>query len=51
MMEQGIDAHIFGVGFSLGANLLMKYVAERGYNVPLRAAVSIHNPYNFVMCS
>ncbi|EQC41181.1 hypothetical protein SDRG_01157 [Saprolegnia diclina VS20] len=36
------------VGFSLGANILTKYVGEEGSNCTLLAAVSVGNPYDFV---
>lgn len=51
MREEDIYAPLFGVGFSLGANILLKYLGERGHNVPFRAVVSVHNPYNFILCS
>ncbi|OQS03902.1 serine protease family S33 [Thraustotheca clavata] len=36
------------VGFSLGANILTKYVGEEGEHCTLLAAVSVGNPYDFV---
>lgn len=38
---------MFAVGYSLGANLLTKYLGENGSSCPLNAAVSISNPLNF----
>lgn len=39
------------IGYSLGSNVLVKYMAEEGNHTPLRAGVSISNPYNFVKSS
>lgn len=43
------DAPIFAIGYSLGANLLVKYLGEEGRNGyrPLAGAVSVSNPWNF----
>ncbi|RHY55527.1 hypothetical protein DYB26_004090 [Aphanomyces astaci] len=38
-----------GVGFSLGANILLKYVGEEGASCVLTAAVSVANPFDFVV--
>ena len=37
------------MGYSLGANLLVKYLGEEGANGyhPLAGAVSVSNPWNF----
>lgn len=37
---------LFGVGFSLGANILTNYVGEEGANCPLKAAISVGNPFD-----
>ncbi|PVZ97281.1 hypothetical protein BB558_001162 [Smittium angustum] len=37
---------LFGVGFSLGSNVLVKYVGEEGENCPLTAAISVCNPFD-----
>ncbi|EHL01640.1 putative esterase [Glarea lozoyensis 74030] len=37
---------LFGIGFSLGANILTNYVAEEGDKCELKAAVVISNPWN-----
>eukprot|EP00760_Papus_ankaliazontas_P025582 PhM_4_TR279/c0_g1_i1/m.55718 len=37
-----------GVGFSLGANVLVKYLGEEGAATPLQAGVSICNPWDLV---
>ncbi|KAJ1999363.1 hypothetical protein GGI04_002713 [Coemansia thaxteri] len=35
-----------GIGFSLGANILTKYMGEEGENCPFAAAVSVCNPFD-----
>ncbi|KAK3308901.1 Alpha/Beta hydrolase protein [Chaetomium strumarium] len=37
---------LFGVGFSLGANILTNYVGEEGANCPLKAAIAVGNPFD-----
>ncbi|KAK3378308.1 Alpha/Beta hydrolase protein [Podospora didyma] len=37
---------LFGLGFSLGANILTNYVGEEGLDCPLKAAISVGNPFN-----
>lgn len=37
---------LFGLGFSLGANILTNYVGEEGANCPLKAAVVVGNPFD-----
>ncbi|KAI9697948.1 MAG: hypothetical protein M1836_004301 [Candelina mexicana] len=37
---------LFGLGFSLGANIMTNYLGEEGYNCVLRAAVVCSNPWN-----
>lgn len=39
-------APLGAVGFSLGANQLLKYLGERGRETPLRAAVAVSVPYD-----
>eukprot|EP01117_Protostelium_nocturnum_P010642 TRINITY_DN3832_c0_g2_i2.p1 TRINITY_DN3832_c0_g2~~TRINITY_DN3832_c0_g2_i2.p1 ORF type:complete len:403 (+),score=150.56 TRINITY_DN3832_c0_g2_i2:264-1472(+) len=39
---------LFGIGFSLGSNILSKYVGEEGDKCILSGAVSISNPFKFV---
>ena len=39
------------VGFSMGSNILVKYLGEEGYNCRLTAAVSVGNPFDIVKCS
>ncbi|KAI7864528.1 Alpha/Beta hydrolase protein [Spinellus fusiger] len=38
---------LIGIGFSLGSNILVKYLGEEGDKTPLTAAVSIGNPFDF----
>eukprot|EP00903_Cladosiphon_okamuranus_P020035 g18403.t1 len=47
--ERYPDAPIFAIGYSLGANLLVKYLGEEGRHGyrPLAGAVSVSNPWNF----
>ncbi|KAH6626090.1 Alpha/Beta hydrolase protein [Chaetomium sp. MPI-SDFR-AT-0129] len=37
---------LFGVGFSLGANILTNYVGEEGENCLLKGAISVANPFD-----
>ncbi|ETW03513.1 hypothetical protein, variant [Aphanomyces invadans] len=43
-------APLVSVGFSLGSNIMVKYIGEEGAACPLTAAVSVGNPYDF-MCN
>lgn len=38
---------IAGIGFSLGANLLLKYLGEQGERVQLKTAVAVSPPFSF----
>ncbi|KAJ2197070.1 hypothetical protein GGH18_001434 [Coemansia sp. RSA 530] len=40
------ESPLIGIGYSLGANLITKYVGEQGDACPLRAAISVCNPYD-----
>ncbi|EOA88386.1 uncharacterized protein SETTUDRAFT_38442 [Exserohilum turcica Et28A] len=42
---------LYGVGFSLGANILTNYCGEEGEKCLLRAAVSCSNPWNLEVCN
>ncbi|PVV00359.1 hypothetical protein BB560_005265 [Smittium megazygosporum] len=44
VMGKASGSLLFGVGFSIGANILLKYVGEEGENCPLTAVSSISNP-------
>ena len=37
---------LYGVGFSIGGNILTNYVGEEGANCALKAAVVVSNPWN-----
>lgn len=41
-------APLVAVGYSLGANILVKYLGEEGPRTPLIAAASLCNPFNLV---
>ncbi|KAG7389239.1 hypothetical protein PHYPSEUDO_010797 [Phytophthora pseudosyringae] len=40
-----------GVGFSMGSNVLVKYLGEDGEQTPLTGAISVGNPFDLVICS
>ncbi|KAJ1915019.1 hypothetical protein IWQ60_008591 [Tieghemiomyces parasiticus] len=40
-----------GVGFSLGANIIVKYAGEEGDRCVLRGLVSVGNPFNMLLAS
>eukprot|EP01105_Mastigella_eilhardi_P027532 TRINITY_DN8528_c0_g1_i1.p1 TRINITY_DN8528_c0_g1~~TRINITY_DN8528_c0_g1_i1.p1 ORF type:complete len:414 (-),score=104.23 TRINITY_DN8528_c0_g1_i1:62-1234(-) len=42
---------LVGVGFSLGANIVSKYVCEEGHACPLSCAVAVSCPYELVRAS
>ncbi|KAJ3053607.1 hypothetical protein HK102_011677, partial [Quaeritorhiza haematococci] len=42
------DTPLLGVGFSLGANIMLKYVGEEGPNCPFIACVPIANPFDLL---
>lgn len=46
-----VAAGIVAIGFSLGANMLLKFLGERGSEVPLRAAVSVSAPLDLAATS
>jgi predicted alpha/beta-fold hydrolase len=37
---------LYGIGFSLGANIITNYIAEEGENCEFKAAVACSNPWN-----
>ncbi len=49
--ERGVKGPLFGVGFSLGANVLLKMLAEDGETSPLTAAVAISPPFSLAVCA
>ncbi|HKJ32055.1 MAG TPA: alpha/beta fold hydrolase [Balneolales bacterium] len=42
---------LFGVGFSLGGNVLVKWLGEEKENIPISAAVAVSAPYDLETCS
>jgi predicted alpha/beta-fold hydrolase len=42
----GEDIDIYGVGFSLGANHLLRYLGDHHHDTGMKAAVSISNPFD-----
>ncbi|KAF2762563.1 hydrolase, alpha/beta fold family [Pseudovirgaria hyperparasitica] len=42
---------LYGLGFSLGANVLTTYAGQQGNNCVLKGAVVCSNPWNFDICS
>jgi predicted alpha/beta-fold hydrolase len=48
IFERDPSAKVFGVGFSLGSNVLTKYVGQLGNRCPLVGMVSIGNPYDML---
>ncbi|KAJ1411944.1 Alpha/Beta hydrolase fold [Sesbania bispinosa] len=43
------NANIYAVGWSLGANILVRYLGQESHNCPLSGAVSLCNPFNLVV--
>jgi predicted alpha/beta-fold hydrolase len=41
-------APLFAIGYSLGANILVKYLGEEGTQTPLTGAISMSNPFDFI---
>lgn len=42
-------ANLYAVGWSLGANILVRYLGEESHTCPLSGAVSLCNPFNLVI--
>jgi predicted alpha/beta-fold hydrolase len=49
--ERLASSAVFGVGFSLGANVLLKLLADSGTDAPLRGAVAISTPFDLAACA
>jgi len=45
------DVPIFGVGYSLGGNVLLKWLGETGGNNPLRGGVAVSVPFDLDTCA
>lgn len=48
LSQQFPDATLGAVGFSLGANLLLKYLGEQGSNTPIQAATAVSPPFDLL---
>ncbi|KAI8096462.1 Alpha/Beta hydrolase protein [Halteromyces radiatus] len=46
-----VGTPMVGIGFSLGSNILVKYLGEEKENTPLQAAISVGNPFDFLICA
>jgi len=44
-------APLYAVGYSIGGNVLLKYLGEEQKNTPLKAAVSISAPMDLAVCA
>ncbi|RRW47965.1 hydrolase [Pseudomonas luteola] len=44
-------APLYAVGYSLGGNVLLKYLGEAGLNCPLQAAASVSVPFRLDLCA
>ena len=42
----GKDAEIVGIGLSMGANTLLKIAGQQKKDFPLKAIVSVNNPFD-----
>lgn len=42
---------LYGIGFSLGANILTNYCGEEGESCVLKAAIACSNPWNLELCN
>ncbi|PIN14655.1 Alpha/beta hydrolase [Handroanthus impetiginosus] len=42
-------ANLYAVGWSLGANILVRYVGQESFSCPLAGAVSLCNPFNLII--
>ncbi|KAI8997383.1 Alpha/Beta hydrolase protein [Pilobolus umbonatus] len=45
----GSDTPLIGIGFSLGSNILVKYLGEEQERTPFIAAISIANPFDLLV--
>ncbi|KAI9209501.1 Alpha/Beta hydrolase protein [Polychytrium aggregatum] len=45
------ESPLIGIGFSLGANIILKAVGEMGSDCPFIAAISVGNPYDLLISS
>lgn len=47
----GDDCIIYAVGFSLGANYLLRYLGAHCHDTGIKAAISISNPFDVISTS
>lgn len=48
VQKQYPGCFLCAAGWSLGANILVKYLGEEGQETPVNAAVAMCNPFNLV---
>ena len=51
LQNSGFDGPIMAVGYSLGGNILLKYLGESGDDTPLQAAVAVCAPLDLHECA
>jgi len=51
LQRQNPHSQFAAVGFSLGANVLLKWLGEIGGDSPLERAVAVSTPFNLMLCS
>ena len=44
--KYGKDCEIYGIGFSLGANHLLRYLGHHHHDTGIKAAISVSNPFD-----
>ncbi len=51
LRERGYSGPLFAAGYSLGGNILLKYLGEAAHSTPLEAAVAICAPLDLHQCA
>lgn len=51
LVKSGHSSHIFAAGYSLGGNVLLKYLGEAGDTSPLTAAAAVCVPLDLHLCA
>jgi uncharacterized protein len=51
LRSRGVVGPLFGVGFSVGGNALLKLLAETGAQAPLAAGVAVSPPFDLAACA
>ncbi len=49
--QAGVRGPLFAIGYSLGANALLKLLAETGDQAPIDAAVAVSTPFDLSACA